>query len=161
MEDGGKLESASTSRWTSLRWSLRHLNHRRVQQLLVLFCASAILLTMAFIILSMIAADNYPLGVMAVVDAATFLGLGAAILFATQKRTLTLSILLVCISIPANLIAEIMGVPLEIETEDERLRPDARVPGEIVDLSGRVLGRHDGVIGFTIGQRLFAGREVA
>ncbi|ANK80067.1 MAG: tRNA 2-thiouridine(34) synthase MnmA [Rhizobiales bacterium NRL2] len=35
----------------------------------------------------------------------------------------------------------------------ERLRPDARVPGEIVDLSGRVLGRHDGVIGFTIGQR--------
>ena len=35
----------------------------------------------------------------------------------------------------------------------EKLRPDARLPGEIVDLQGRVLGRHDGVIGFTIGQR--------
>ena len=28
-----------------------------------------------------------------------------------------------------------------------------RVPGEIVDLEGRVLGRHDGVIHFTVGQR--------
>ncbi|MEC9347175.1 MAG: tRNA 2-thiouridine(34) synthase MnmA [Pseudomonadota bacterium] len=35
----------------------------------------------------------------------------------------------------------------------EKLRPDARVPGEIVDLEGNVLGRHEGVIGFTIGQR--------
>ncbi|WP_417517313.1 tRNA 2-thiouridine(34) synthase MnmA [Minwuia sp.] len=35
----------------------------------------------------------------------------------------------------------------------EKLRPDARIPGEIVDLSGRVLGEHDGVIGYTIGQR--------
>jgi len=35
----------------------------------------------------------------------------------------------------------------------ERLRPGASGPGEIVDLSGRVLGRHDGVIHFTVGQR--------
>ncbi|MEP6785127.1 MAG: tRNA 2-thiouridine(34) synthase MnmA [Sphingomonadales bacterium] len=34
-----------------------------------------------------------------------------------------------------------------------KLRPDAGVAGDIVDLSGRVLGRHDGVLGFTIGQR--------
>lgn len=35
----------------------------------------------------------------------------------------------------------------------QRLRPDAIEPGDIVDLSGRVLGQHDGVIGFTVGQR--------
>ncbi len=35
----------------------------------------------------------------------------------------------------------------------ERLRPEAAAPGEIVDLDGRVLGRHDGVIHFTVGQR--------
>ncbi len=35
----------------------------------------------------------------------------------------------------------------------EKLRPDARLPGNIVDLSGQVLGRHDGIIGYTIGQR--------
>jgi tRNA-specific 2-thiouridylase len=34
-----------------------------------------------------------------------------------------------------------------------RLRPDAAKPGEIVDLSGNAIGRHDGVIHFTIGQR--------
>jgi tRNA-specific 2-thiouridylase len=34
-----------------------------------------------------------------------------------------------------------------------KLRPDAAEPGEIVDLEGRVLGRHPGVIHFTIGQR--------
>ena len=34
-----------------------------------------------------------------------------------------------------------------------RLRPDAVAPGEIVDRDGRVLGRHDGIAGFTIGQR--------
>ncbi len=32
-------------------------------------------------------------------------------------------------------------------------RPDTRRPGEIRALDGRVLGRHDGVAGFTIGQR--------
>ena len=35
----------------------------------------------------------------------------------------------------------------------ERLRPGAVAPGEIVDLSGRVLGHHDGIIHFTVGQR--------
>ena len=35
----------------------------------------------------------------------------------------------------------------------ERLRPGASGPGEIVDLDGRVLGRHDGIIHFTVGQR--------
>jgi tRNA-specific 2-thiouridylase len=35
----------------------------------------------------------------------------------------------------------------------EKLRPGALSPGEIVDLDGRVLGRHDGVINFTVGQR--------
>ena len=35
----------------------------------------------------------------------------------------------------------------------ERLRPDAAEPGEIVDLDGRVLGRHAGIAGFTVGQR--------
>ncbi|WP_299436313.1 tRNA 2-thiouridine(34) synthase MnmA [uncultured Rhodospira sp.] len=35
----------------------------------------------------------------------------------------------------------------------ERLRPGALEPGEIVDTAGRVLGRHDGVIHYTVGQR--------
>jgi tRNA-specific 2-thiouridylase len=35
----------------------------------------------------------------------------------------------------------------------ERLRPDAAGPGDIVDLDGHVLGRHDGIIHFTVGQR--------
>src|SRR5579884_1575593 len=35
----------------------------------------------------------------------------------------------------------------------ERLRPGAAGPGDIVDLEGRVLGRHDGIIHFTVGQR--------
>ncbi len=34
-----------------------------------------------------------------------------------------------------------------------KLRPDAGEPGDIVHLDGRVLGRHAGVIGYTIGQR--------
>jgi tRNA-specific 2-thiouridylase len=34
-----------------------------------------------------------------------------------------------------------------------RLRPDAARPGDIVDADGRVLGRHEGVIHFTVGQR--------
>jgi tRNA-specific 2-thiouridylase len=34
-----------------------------------------------------------------------------------------------------------------------KLRPEAAAPGDIVDLAGRVLGRHDGVVRFTIGQR--------
>jgi tRNA-specific 2-thiouridylase len=35
----------------------------------------------------------------------------------------------------------------------ERLKPGAAEPGDIVDLEGRVLGRHGGIIGFTVGQR--------
>ncbi len=35
----------------------------------------------------------------------------------------------------------------------ERLRPGAAEPGDIVHLDGRVMGRHEGVIRFTIGQR--------
>ncbi|MGE0747029.1 MAG: tRNA 2-thiouridine(34) synthase MnmA [Rhodospirillales bacterium] len=34
-----------------------------------------------------------------------------------------------------------------------RLRPDAAEPGDIVHVDGRVLGRHDGLIHFTVGQR--------
>jgi tRNA-specific 2-thiouridylase len=35
----------------------------------------------------------------------------------------------------------------------ERLRPGAADPGEIIHLDGTVLGRHDGVIRYTVGQR--------
>ena len=35
----------------------------------------------------------------------------------------------------------------------ERLRPGALEPGEIVDLDGHVLGHHNGIINFTVGQR--------
>jgi tRNA-uridine 2-sulfurtransferase len=35
----------------------------------------------------------------------------------------------------------------------KKLRPEAETEGEIVDLSGRVLGRHKGLIHFTVGQR--------
>ncbi|NBN76848.1 tRNA 2-thiouridine(34) synthase MnmA [Microvirga tunisiensis] len=34
-----------------------------------------------------------------------------------------------------------------------KLRPEAAEPGEIVHVDGRVLGRHDGIIHYTIGQR--------
>ncbi len=35
----------------------------------------------------------------------------------------------------------------------ERLRPDAKLPGEIVDTDGTVLGQHQGVVHYTVGQR--------
>jgi tRNA-specific 2-thiouridylase len=35
----------------------------------------------------------------------------------------------------------------------KRLRPETEAPGDIVDTEGRVLGRHRGVIHFTVGQR--------
>ena len=35
----------------------------------------------------------------------------------------------------------------------ERLRPNASDPGDIVTLEGEVVGRHDGIINYTIGQR--------
>lgn len=34
-----------------------------------------------------------------------------------------------------------------------RLNPDAAQPGDIVDLKGKVIGRHEGIIHYTIGQR--------
>ena len=35
----------------------------------------------------------------------------------------------------------------------ERLMPGAATPGDIVDVGGRVLGRHSGIVHYTIGQR--------
>jgi tRNA-specific 2-thiouridylase len=35
----------------------------------------------------------------------------------------------------------------------ERLKPGAAEPGDIVHIDGRVLGRHNGIINFTVGQR--------
>lgn len=35
----------------------------------------------------------------------------------------------------------------------KKLRPEAEVGGEIVDLSGRVLGAHNGIVNYTVGQR--------
>ena len=34
-----------------------------------------------------------------------------------------------------------------------RLRPEAAAPGDIVHIDGRMLGRHDGIVGYTVGQR--------
>jgi len=34
-----------------------------------------------------------------------------------------------------------------------RLKPNAVAPGDIVDLQGRLLGRHQGIVNFTVGQR--------
>jgi len=42
----------------------------------------------------------------------------------------------------------------------EKLRPGAADPGEIVDLDGNVLGGHDGIIHYTIGQRRGLGVSV-
>jgi tRNA-specific 2-thiouridylase len=35
----------------------------------------------------------------------------------------------------------------------KKLRPGAAAPGEIIDVDGRVMGEHEGVINFTVGQR--------
>ncbi len=35
----------------------------------------------------------------------------------------------------------------------KKLRPAAAAPGEIVDTGGRVLGEHEGIINYTVGQR--------
>jgi tRNA-specific 2-thiouridylase len=45
--------------------------------------------------------------------------------------------------VPAGRYTQIVG----------RIRPDTARPGEIVDQSGAVLGRHDGIAHFTVGQR--------
>jgi tRNA-specific 2-thiouridylase len=42
-----------------------------------------------------------------------------------------------------------------------RLKPGAAAPGEIVDLAGNVLGRHAGIIHFTVGQRKGLGLAAA
>jgi len=42
----------------------------------------------------------------------------------------------------------------------EKLRPGAAEPGDIMHVDGRVLGRHDGVIHFTVGQRRGLGLSV-
>ena len=34
-----------------------------------------------------------------------------------------------------------------------KLRPEAATPGDIVHIDGRVLGRHDGILHYTVGQR--------
>lgn len=48
---------------------------------------------------------------------------------------------------------DICFVPGDYADVVKKLRPDAIKPGEIVDEAGRVLGRHDGIVNFTIGQR--------
>ncbi len=35
----------------------------------------------------------------------------------------------------------------------ERMKPNALEPGDIVDLDGRVIGQHEGIVHFTVGQR--------
>jgi len=42
----------------------------------------------------------------------------------------------------------------------DRLKPGAAQPGDIVHLDGRVLGRHDGIIHYTVGQRRGLGLSV-
>jgi tRNA-specific 2-thiouridylase len=42
----------------------------------------------------------------------------------------------------------------------ERLKPGAAQPGEIVHLDGRVLGRHQGIIHYTVGQRRGLGLSI-
>ncbi|GAB5469196.1 MAG: tRNA 2-thiouridine(34) synthase MnmA [Rhodospirillales bacterium] len=43
----------------------------------------------------------------------------------------------------------------------ERLRPEAAEPGDIVDQAGRVLGRHRGIVHYTVGQRRGLGLDRA
>ena len=42
----------------------------------------------------------------------------------------------------------------------ERLRPGAATPGDVVHIDGRVLGRHEGIIRYTVGQRRGLGLAV-
>jgi tRNA-uridine 2-sulfurtransferase len=43
----------------------------------------------------------------------------------------------------------------------KKLHPDAATPGDIVDVNGTVLGRHDGIIHYTVGQRRGLGVSAA
>ena len=60
-------------------------------------------------------------------------------------------------SLPAADAAESMGVCFAPSGDYRAFlrerRPDAFEPGDIVDEEGRVLGRHGGIAGFTVGQR--------
>jgi len=53
--------------------------------------------------------------------------------------------------VPSGSYAEVVG----------RLRPDALEPGEIVDAAGTVLGRHDGIARYTVGQARRLGAAAA
>jgi tRNA-specific 2-thiouridylase len=73
--------------------------------------------------------------------------------------------------LPKTLVREIaadLGLPVAAKPDSQdicfvpdgdyaavvkKVRPEAARPGEIVDLDGRRLGRHDGLIHFTVGQR--------
>jgi tRNA-specific 2-thiouridylase len=35
----------------------------------------------------------------------------------------------------------------------KKLRPESEKPGDIIDMNGQILGKHEGIIGYTIGQR--------
>ena len=48
---------------------------------------------------------------------------------------------------------DICFVPGNYADVVRRLRPEAFVPGDVVDQAGRVLARHEGIVNFTIGQR--------
>lgn len=67
-----------------------------------------------------------------------------------------------------RLMAERLGLPVAAKADSqdicfvpqgryvsvvEKLRPGAAEPGDIVDVQGRVLGRHRGIIHYTVGQR--------
>ena len=68
-----------------------------------------------------------------------------------------------CVSLRADMVSinaeksdsqDICFVPTGHYTDMiERLMPGAATPGEIVDVDGRVLGRHAGIVHYTIGQR--------
>ena len=108
MSDQNESPATRTSARRRFGWSLRTMDQARVQQLLVIFAASAILATVGFIIASMMAVGNYPLGFMAIVDAATALALCLAIWLAFRQQALRLQILLICMCIPINLVSEVM-----------------------------------------------------
>ena len=54
---------------------------------------------------------------------------------------------------PTNPTVRISAFSPRLARLVERLRPEVREPGDIVDRSGRVLGRHNGIAHFTVGQR--------
>lgn len=75
--------------------------------MLVVACAGAILATMAFMISSIILAGDYFQSPMIYMDGATMAALALAIILALKQKAPQLQTLLICMSIPVNLIAEI------------------------------------------------------